>query len=63
MSPVILADPISRAVNDHSGSGVNSWADERDQVAVGIDAYRLHSKAYPPAPAWTLDASAFTLVQ
>ena len=50
-------------MNFHSGSAANSWADERDQVAIGIDAYRLHSKAYPPAQAWSLDASAFNLVQ
>jgi hypothetical protein len=51
------------SVNSHAAAEVNSWANERDQVAVGIDAYRFHSKVYPPAPAWSLDASAFTLVQ
>ena len=49
-------------MNFHSGSAANSWANERDQVAIGIDAYHLHSKTYP-ARAWSLDASAFTLVQ
>ena len=50
-------------MNFHPASAANSWADERDQVAVGIDAFRLHPKACPPARAWSLDASAFTMVQ
>jgi hypothetical protein len=50
-------------MSSHSGSAAISWAHERDQVAIGIDAYCLHSRAYPPARAWSLDASAFTLVQ
>ena len=62
-SLIDTADISTRSVNFHSGSDANSWAKERDQVAVGIDAYRLHSKANPPVPAWSLEASAFTLVQ